>query len=178
NAKNLTPNNLTCEDLVSFSLSQKATRAGLLPLASRMLFEDSNELTTAMFARFLGFEKLALSLEHEFLKHPPHHTILCLKEGSVFREDTHRLEQAKGAVDFIEQHTLRFLQKHNIPFSCVVGDWEARTQQAFEVVEKLKNQWESLDFPSHCQQAQDCNLFVVSAWPQDKSTGPSKGFKV
>ena len=177
-ANKLNPNKLTPKDLLSFSLSQKATRAGVLSLASRILFEDSNELTTAMFARLLGFEDLALDLTQQFLDNPPHHTIVCLKEGAVFHKDIHRLEHPSDGVDFIEQHTLNFLKKHNLSFSCVAGDWLSRTNQALDTVHQLKKQWETLDFPSHCEQAKASNLFVVSALPQDKKTSPVKAFKV
>ena len=151
-AKQLNPNHLTQEDLLSFVQSQQASRTGLLPLAQNILFEDSNELTTCVYAKLFGFVDLSQQLEQLFVKNAPHHTIVALKKGSHFEPSPHRLDPSQKYFS-IEQEMIDLLKKHNCSYSTIEGDWELRTQKACDQVSSLVSFWKQLDFAHHCKLA-------------------------
>ena len=130
---------LTAEHLRLFLTGQVATRAGLKGLATRWLMEDSHALTTAVWARELGFDQVADEAFAMARADPPHHTILASIEGAFWVADAHRRERS-DLVSF-ERTFRQSLDELGWSYDVVVGDWAQRTEQALDARDRWLEHW-------------------------------------
>lgn len=126
----------TGEELLTLARRHAASRMAISHNAGPVLFEDTDELMTAVWSEMLiGSETEAI----EKLITAPDRYVLYGAD-TPWEEDTLRYFAKKELRQAFFDRIEKKLKKHKAPYQTIVGDWQTRESESISIVEELMNE--------------------------------------